>query len=244
MKALDEYITARFGSLLTNLERYHRFNEPETLHQIRVDIKKTKCVLQLMDASLKKFDGHELYLPLRNIFRKANQIRQPQLMVHLLIAHGLEGLPIEQFGDSLKHQEEFRAEIPFYLEQLGGTGKEIKSELKRVRSNDVRNHLRKQMKAIRSRLFPKLKPKDLHKVRKRAKSVVYLAKFSDLLSRRKRKFYAILEDAIGRLHDKELLLEVLNTSPTQIDPATVAGLRKTCARDRKAIGSLANEFYD
>lgn len=243
MKTLDKFVSARFASLLTNLDRYHRFGEPETLHRIRVDIKNIKSVLQLMDASLKKFDGHEQYLPLRNIFRKAAEIRHAEVMLHQLIGHALEGLPIDQLGDPKKLQEEFRSEVSFYLQQIERHGVEIRGQLKRLRKKHLLGYLGWQMKKIKSRFVPKMRAKELHTVRKSIKGVIYLSHFVDLVRKRKLKFYARLEEAIGNLHDQEGLLEFVKETSVQVDPAVIATLRKACARDRKAIAVLAREFY-
>ena len=243
MKAFDKYAKARFDSLHSNLEQYHQFQEQDSLHNIRINVKKIKAVLQVMDAALKKFDGHEQFIPFRNIFRKAGQIRQPEVMLHLLIRHGLEGLPIDKLGDPKKHQDEFHVEIPFYMEQIRSHGKEIRDQLKKVRSRDVLKYLSKQMKAIKSRLVPKMNAKELHYVRKKIKLVVYLSGPVKLLGKKKSTFYSDLEQAIGKLHDQEVLLGFLKASSVPIDPTVITSLRKSCTHDRRAIAAMAKEFY-
>ncbi len=243
MKALDKYVKTHYQSLLNGLQQYHQFQQPDSLHRIRVDIKKIKSVLLVMEASLKKYDGHEQFLPLRNIFRKAGQIRHGEVMMQLLIAHNLEGLPVAPFEDSREHEEEFRAEVPFYIEQMTRHAETVQEDVKGVRAKDLEKFLRKKMKMVQSKLYPVLKPRELHNVRKSIKQLVYLADLLKLLGPRKKRFYSRTEEAIGKLHDKEVLLAFLKTIPKHVDPSTVKTLRKACATDRKVLAQRAKKFY-
>lgn len=243
MKALDKYVKAQYQSLLVGLQQYHQFQQADSLHRIRVDIKKIKSVLLLMESSLKKYDGHEQFLPLRNIFRKAGSIRHGAVMLQLLMAHNLEGLPVAVFEDSKEHEEEFLAEVPFYIEQMTRHAEKVQQDIKSVRSKDIEKFLRKRMKMVQSKLYPVMKPRELHNVRKSIKQVVYLSDLVDQLGDKKKRFYARMEDAIGKLHDNEVLLTFLKTNPEHVDPTTVKGLRKACAADRKVIAQRAKKFY-
>jgi len=243
MKALDKFVRAHFESLINNLNQYHQFQLPETTHRIRVDIKKLKSVLQVMAFSLKKYDSHENYLPLRNIFRKAGLIRHSDVMIRLLIANNLEGLPIAQ-EDTTVHQEAFKAEIPFYIEQMTRHSRETLKLVSDVGRRDLQDFLRKRLKFIKSRLYPVLKPGELHNVRKSIKQLIYLSGLVDLLGAKKQKFYSRMEDAIGQLHDKEVLVSFLKSLAEVADPQVIKALRKACDRDRKAIAQMARKFYD
>ncbi len=229
--------------MLKGLHQYHQFQQQDSLHGIRVDIKKIKSVLLVMEASLKKYDGHEQFLPLRNIFRKAGQIRQGEVMLQLLIAHNLEGLPVAPFEDGKEAEEEFRAEVPFYIELMTRHAEKIQHDVSDVRARDLEKFLRKQMKRVQSRLYPVLKPRELHNVRKSIKQIVYLSDLLDLLSQKKKRFFSRMEEAIGKLHDKEVLLEFLKTIPVQVDQTTVKTLRRACAADRKELEQRAAKFY-
>ena len=84
MKRLEEYTQSEIKSLINHLRDYGRHGKPNALHKIRVDIKKIKAILAVLNGSLKRFKAHKNFIPLRSIFRKAGSIREPDVLAQML----------------------------------------------------------------------------------------------------------------------------------------------------------------
>jgi hypothetical protein len=243
MKTAAEYAIARVQAIVHALEKYHQFQETDSLHRIRVEVKKLKSVIMLLGYADKKFDSHEQYLPLRNIFRKAGQIRQPSVLIEVMLKYGVEGIPVERLGDTQKAAGKFRADTPFYMTVVKKLAKRLKPRLKKIRKRDIMGYVKELEQFLRETFMPRLNARNLHTARKRMKQIVYLTSLTDRLPKEERKFYSRLESAIGLLHDKETLLEFLKAMPRGIAAAQKTLLRKQIASERKAIAMQAKAFY-
>ena len=243
MKSALDYTKSRVQAILHALEKYHQFEEIDSLHRIRVEIKKLKSVILLLGYASRKFDAHEHYLSLRNIFRKAGQIRQPSILIELMLLYGVEGMPVEQLGDARNEAGKFRADVPFYMTQVKKVGRRLKPRLKKLRKRDVAGYVKELEKFIHGSFVPRFNPRKFHTARKRMKQVVYLTGLSDRLSNVDRKFYGKMESAIGGLHDKEILLDFLAGMPRRVATAPKMVLRKQITAERRAIVAEAKAFY-
>jgi CHAD domain-containing protein len=243
MRTAADYAKARVQAILHALENYHQFQETDSLHRIRVEIKKLKSVIMLLGYANKKFDAHEHYLSLRNIFRKAGQVRQPSVLIEVMLLYGVEGMPVERLGDSQKAAGKFRADTPFYMTTVKKLAKKLKPRVKKIRKRDITGYVKELEEFIRGTFLPRLNPRKLHAARKRMKQIVYLTGLTDRLPKEQRKFYSRMESAVGMLHDKETLLEFLMTMPRGIATTQKTLLRKQIAAERKAIALEAKTFY-
>src|SRR5882672_8068588 len=113
MKRLKKFASKPFRALAAHLKTVPANHDTETLHQIRIDIKKIKAVLKLTHDSRKKFRSHKYFLPFRSIFRKADAIRQSEVLASLLTKYPEEGRQLPP----LEHPslETFESKVPNYL---------------------------------------------------------------------------------------------------------------------------------
>jgi CHAD domain-containing protein len=239
MKRLKKFTGKPFRALTTHLKKVPVNHDTETLHQIRIDIKKIKAVLTLIHERRKKFRIHKRFLPFRAIFRKADAIRQSEVLASLLAKYPEEGRQLPQ----TEHPslETFESSIPAYLQTVKAQSKKLKPYLKKIKRRDIGRYLRHQYKKIESKLYPHLSLEDIHKTRKSIKAALFIADSTDHLKKKKEKFYDALQEAIGNLHDKQLLLQLLKKHDG--DRQNHHALRSACARDIRQIRHLATDFY-
>lgn len=242
MKTLEAYAEARVRAILRALEKYHQFQETDSLHRLRVEIKKLKSILLILEHADKRFDAHEEYIALRNIFRKAGQIRQPAVMQELLMAHGME-VPLGRLGDSQKAKDKFRSHTPLFMTRVEKLGKRILPRWKHVRRKEISGYMKSLLKKVRKSFVPSMKTAQLHTTRKRLKKVVYLSRLTKQLSKKEVQFYASLEAAIGSLHDKQVLLEFLGSLPRREVTVQTRPIRLQVEAEREAISKLAGKFF-
>lgn len=243
MKRLNKYTHSRMKRLAAALENYHQFQEIDSLHRIRVEIKKLRAVVQAVAFADRHIDILKAFSPIRKIFRKAGQIRHPGVIRELVLVHGIEGVPPASVADLQAAQDKFRANVPFYISQVQKFDGKLAKWLKRISTEDLAAFVRKREKSVKPVFVPAFKPTRLHRARKRIKQVFYISGLVECVKPKDRKIYSRLEKAIGSLHDKEILLELLATLPGATDPSSVARLRRTCSEERKAIHGMAVNFY-
>ena len=244
MKRFERFAHRQFKSLICDLKEYRDRKKSETLHEIRIDIKKIKAILGLLNASEKQFKAHKNFIPFRNIFRKAGKIRDADVHEHLLRNHEMDKDHCT-IGDVSRQKQfiSFASNIQSFIKTVKRQRNKLEPDLKRVKKNDLSRYLRKQQEEIKSQLFPRPKMRYIHKTRKAVKEVVYLSEPNGSLTSNEINFYDKIQKKIGELHDKQVLLQLLKRQNDQ-DRKTKCEVTKTeCLSDKKEISHLAIDFY-
>ncbi len=242
MKNLTRFANAHFKSLIKNLESFNAIQDKETLHQVRVDVKKIKAVLGIIQYADKKFKRNKYFKPFRNIFRKAGSIREPDVLFKLLLRYSIEGLADDHLARNEKSLvESFRSDIPFFLDVIKEQKKKLKPHLRNISKKDVREYVDKLTKLLASQLTPRVLPDNLHKSRKVIKEILCFSAI-EKLKKRELKFYKIMEEEIGQWHDKQVLLQLLQKSSGQAKLQNKV-LRAESKADIRNISKLARDFY-
>lgn len=212
----------------------------EMLHRMRLEIKKIKTLLRLIQYNHKSFKPRSSFIPFRTIFRACEKIREPQVLHTLVVkfmgdtewqAPDLSG-PIQQFVD----------EIPAYLRNVRKQERILLKEIEKVKSETYNRYLRKKTKTLKHAIYPVFKVGDLHAIRKLIKEVYYL-----LCINNKNKsidpFYKQTDSLIGAWHDKAIVLENMKKSKS---PQT--GLIKKLQEEKRAdianLKRLIKDFYN
>ena len=244
MKRLEEYTQSEIKSLINHLRNYRRQGKPDALHQIRVDIKKIKAVLAAINGCLKGFKAHKNFVPFRNIFRKAGNIREPDVLARMLSRYNLDETVDELMPGNVKRSATaFKSDIPRFIEVVKKSTKKLVAFSKQVHHDDFSSYLVNKKKEVKSQLYPRPKIAMLHKVRKGIKEVVYLSGLEDNGNRREEKFYDEIQDVIGRWHDKRVLLDLLKNNGASGYRAQLRSINSECMSDKREIFRLASDYY-
>jgi CHAD domain-containing protein len=241
MSALEKYTYRRFSRLKKLLRAYSSEEDVEILHGIRVEIKKVKAILQLLNEYLPGFHAHKHFTPLRNIFRKAGQIRQPQVFYELLLRFDVQGLNdsfIPGSRDQRILSRRFRREIPVHISTVRTRRKKLEKSLAKIGRAQIREYLKRRKKALRLKLQGNLSGDALHKARKVIKEIIYLEAMSKKSGKRE-LYLGQLDELIGQWHDRQLLLEVLKKA-RNLDLERLRSERDKAMED---ILKSVSEFY-
>ncbi len=242
MKRFEKYAHREFKSLKKDLKKYLCSREPEVLHQIRVDIKKLKAILGVINDCQKGFKAHKQFIPFRNIFRRAGDIREADVLTQLLLRYHVEGIHVAGLSDNGEHLvADFEADMPRFIRIVKRRMNKLKPYLHRVHRINVRRYLRRKKKKVKSQLYPEADMGMIHEVRKAIKEVIYLSEADGKLKRKEGEFYDKMQDIIGQLHDKQVLLDWLKNEEAGSTPCEV--IKSACHSDKEEIVSLANDFY-
>ena len=213
MKKLSSYASKHFKGLTNSLQSYHQIDDPEVLHSIRVELKKIKSILNLMQFGLPNLKGHKRYIPFRTIFRRAGEIRQPEVIYKLLLQHQIRGITDSQIPNA--DQEErlisaFKKDVPMFIAIVTAKRSKLKEYLENLTEKKARKYLAKRRQQVKRLLFPIFEPEALHKTRKIIKEIIFL----DWVDKDKPSvtFFKKIESRIGQWHDKQVLLKILNSA--------------------------------
>lgn len=240
---LAKYVKTRFNALKRQLRNYTKSPEVETLHKIRVEIKKIKMIFKLVDSCVKKFKFHRNYLPLRMIFRKAGRIREPELIYGLLLRYEIAGIhdgliPQSLVADSLS--KEFIERIPSFIRTIDESKRAVEKYLGKIHNDEVSRYVKRKRKEVRSLLCAKWNRGTLHKARKVIKEINYLSVITERTKKDLDPFYKDMEKLIGQWHDKQVLVPLLKAD----NSSDLNRIKSVSRSERTKLKKLALDFFD
>lgn len=244
MASLKKIAQQHFSSLNKHLENYAEKRESENLHKIRVDIKKIKAILNFVNDRVNGFKAHKNYLPFRKIFRRAGEIREPQVLSGLLLTYNIPGVHDQTIEESSENLiEAFCEDIPSFIDSVNKQWLKLKPFFQRLKRKDVEKYLRKIKKDIKSKLYPKPDMKLIHRVRKWIKTFIYLSGADHQSKKKLKEFYLKEVEAIGQLHDRQVLLNLITKQNGSADKTQIKKIKKECSDLRNRINKSALKYY-
>lgn len=239
MKGLSTYFKRRFTVLSKHL--FQETGDLERFHGIRLEVKKIKTIINLIEFSVKGFKGHKYYIPFRTIFRTAGKVRQVDVFNKL--SGTIEQVRGDHSKDSAAHHQMisvFQGEITPFRSIIKKKYKKLKAALKNVKRKHFEKYLKLKKRELRSQLYPRLNESGLHKTRKVIKEVLYLSPIAGKHKKKLNPFYDELQELVGQWHDKQVLM---SSNKIQKEPAKLKQLKNACSDDLKKIKKLSNNFY-
>lgn len=240
MKRFKNFARNHLQTLKLHLEAYGHHPDPELVHEIRVEVKKIKAVLQVIaGCSRKKFKAHRQFIPFRAVFRNMDAMRQSDVFNAILSNYPGEKIDLPQTDGH--ESNDYESKLPRFMHDIDERTKKINAFLGKVHKKDLLRYLKHVQKEIRAKLYPQLSSKDIHKTRKSIKTVLYISQAVHRLGKRRITFYDRLQESIGTLHDKQLLLNVMSkTGSTKIRHA----LELAIVNELRTIKALTMDFYE
>jgi CHAD domain-containing protein len=243
MKRLEKFTHSHVRSLIRHLENFSRSRVPETIHKIRVDIKKIKSIIQVLGACTTSYHQKKDFRPFRKIFRLTGDIRDTDVLNQMASEHQVKGLQ----GDRLLSSESFvtrlETQIPDFVKRVKRKGNKLESVSGEVDRRDFSRYLQGKKKQVKSELFPLPQMSGIHGVRKDIKEVLYLSQVNGKSKSGKNEFYDKMQDLIGKLHDKQVLVEFVKAHTIEMSQAEEEMIKSACEADEKEIIRLATDFY-
>ncbi len=242
MKGVLRYVNKRFSNLEEELVSYTKDPEVEILHSIRVEIKKIKTLLLLIKYCSKKFKAHKTFIPLRTIFRRAGEIRQPDVFYRLLLLYQIQGVQDEAIPKSksaVRLNDSFIRQIPAHLKTVKRLRQIVSQQAGKINRRCIRKYIEKRKRALRSELHPRLHLDQLHKSRKAMKEIIYLSGVENG-GRKLDKFYRRIESLVGKWHDRQMLTYELIRNKTT---AEVKRLTTENEADIRKIKKMVKKYY-
>lgn len=244
MGRFKKYANHQFKSLVEHLESYREKKDLELLHKIRVDIKKIKAILLLTNDRVKGFKGHKSFIPFRTIFRRAGEIREPEVLTSLLLAYNIPGIHDQSIDrSSEKLALSFSNDVPSFTTIVNKQWLKLKSHFGKVKRKDLVHYLKKTKRNIKAKLYPEPATDLIHKARKLMKEFMYLSQATRRSEKKVNQFYKTEVELIGELHDRQVLLNLLTKSNGAVDKILIQKIKIECNAKKTKIKKRALQFY-
>lgn len=242
MKALKKYVSRRVDNLYSLLIATKFSDDPEILHQIRLEIKRLKAVLDLLKFENKAFKAHKTFIPLRNIFREAGKIREPIELRKHLTQFTSNNVVVKLIPMATpKFTQNFKKKISGFIKGVKKVERKVLKKSERIDRKLSKKFLTNLDKVIKKNLFPKLNPFTLHRTRKTIKELIYLAPLS-MKKKNIPSFFTETANTIGLWHDKQLVLELLRQNQAANTEA-IQKLKESCDQELEKIERIVTNYY-
>ena len=197
----------KINGVADNLSLFVKDQNPEALHQMRVEVKKAHSLLKLQEFKNPNNKTIYFFRPVRKIFKAGGLIREAQLNLENLdtisiqdekIRHLLQCIVEKETKAFLFKARDFGDHVKGSVEK---TLKKVEAVPNKAISNFFRTHLQLASKNLKRKLFIN----HLHESRKSLKVLIHLHELSPNYQmgelRLNWPYLDLLQDKIGKWHD-------------------------------------------
>ena len=246
-KTEKEYFNDQWDKLKAYLKSFIENEDQEQLHNFRVQVKKVRAMLTMLDAYTK----HQLlkdFKPVKKIFKQGGAIRDAYL--HLKAAEHYK-LDNEQFKISQQSIvddgiQQFKLQKAEYTKTVKKAYSIIERSIEPISNKDIVDFYKTELTLISAALEVVAFDDTLHRCRRQIKILMYNLKFTAKALEGKlqvnEKYLNQLQTAIGNWHDNVLAIELFS-SPELNEKAIVTKLKRQNTRLKKSIITLSVDFY-
>jgi CHAD domain-containing protein len=226
---LEDYCERQTPRLLADLRTAFVGREREGVHNLRVDVKRLRAYVRLIDRIAPGFDAPAAYRPVRRLFRSSSTLRDIQIQIGFLAGKAAFSFPAERLNEwynelksrEMKARRPFEAEArKFSLLALTGLKNWVAGSLKGIPEGMVaaraEQSLQTQLRRMRDLASAKqLTDQELHQTRIRSKEARYTLEMIDQGGGRPEARVGLndklraVHQALGRWHDRQVAFDGL-----------------------------------
>ena len=222
------------------------------IHELRVEIKKTKALFTLIACANSRFRKRKYFKPFRKLFDISGDVRCVQVEQELLKKYLTDEQ--DKYLDHLRHEEIEKSKALEELIQskmitkLKDKNRKILPFLDAVTEKDIKRFLKKDAKKLSSLTERKIfRERDLHVIRKRLKNFYFIAKsaYSHIVI--PDPWNKLLE-LLGHWHDSQVSIEHLRkaiyvSSYNQSEIDRLYAVKQELIVDREKIFDQISSTY-
>lgn len=235
MKTLVAYFKKRKEAITNLLEKPRHLYTRGTFHQLRIEIKKYKALINLTHFCSKDFKQHKNFKPFKRLFRQAGKIRDLQLEEAMLKKLDSDHLLCQYYNNlkkkRLKEQGKFFLMVHKKFKTiLKKKYSAIASFLVTIHPKKTTRYIRKKRKNLKKLLIQgELQPQQFHGLRKQLNSLKYNLKCLSVKHKNNFLFRnSNLPALIGQWHDAQVMIKRLEKAihTGGINPEELSQLEK------------------
>lgn len=246
-KTEKAYFDEQWVQMVTHFKAFTKTGDQEELHLFRVQVKKLRAILELLDSASSRHKLSKDLKPVRQIFKHCGNIRNAYINLQLGARYQLKN---EEFIMGQLHviesgTDEFKEQGKKYLKIIKASYDAIGDDLKAIADDDIIEFYQTNLEQV-AQAFTDLQFNDeLHRARKQVKTLLYnrkiAAKALDGKLQLDNAYLDKLQDHIGNWHDNILALELFSTAGLN-DKQVVTKIKRQNTRLKRSITVLAYDF--
>jgi CHAD domain-containing protein len=246
-KQEEKYLDKEWKEMNAHLQKFLESGDQEALHRFRVQIKKLKAMLSLVEDAASKHGLLKDFKPVRKIFKYAGGIREAHMNLQLGETYEIknEAFETDQQRIIAEGTSQFMLQGKKFLKNIKHAHKLLRKQLPNVEDKAIAAYYQKQLREIATNLAVSGFNEDMHTNRKLIKILVYNHKLTEKALNGSIPFNTEyldkLQEAIGKWHDN-IVAAQLFSSPELNDQPVVTKIKRKNAGLKRSISALTEDF--
>jgi CHAD domain-containing protein len=249
MKKKEEakYLEKEWKDLDTHLKAFLESGDQEELHQFRVQTKKLRAMLNLLEHASRRHGLLKEFKPVRKMFKYAGDIRDAHTNLELSSRYALKNDSFEARQQQIIEEgtNEFREQAKKYTKKIRDAYKNLKKQLPHIDDSAIAEFYKKQLEQIADNLETPRFTEDMHTNRKLIKILVYNRKLAGEALNGSLTFNLAyldqLQNSLGEWHDNIVAAELFSSAEVN-DKQVSTLIKKKNNNVKRRIRTLANDF--
>lgn len=202
-----DYLKERITGVADNLSHFVKDQNPEALHQMRVEIKKVNSLLRLQVFANPKSKTVYCFRPVKKLFKQAGLIREAQLNLENLESIQVKDEKLELLIQTIigKETKKFFVNAVDSEKKLKRSSEKTLKKVESVPENKALDFFRINLKFVSKNLKRRLYINRLHESRKSIKILIHIHELSPKYQIGELEinwiYLDLLQDKIGKWHD-------------------------------------------
>lgn len=248
-KTQKAYFNDEWEQMKAYLDAFFQSGDQEKLHRFRVQVKKLKAMLMLLDAATPESKLLKGFKPVKKIFKQSGHIREAYINLQLANRYYLdnEDFITEQVNAMEKSILDFCAHSKKYTKTIKEVHDKLEGDLRSADNEEISEFYKRNLDEIAFTLSKLNFNDQLHNCRKQIKTLVYNRKIAqkalDGRLNLNNDYLDQLQDRIGDWHDNVLAMELFSM-PGTIEKPIITRIKRQNTRLRKSISILASNFEE
>lgn len=240
-----KYFEKQWTEMKSGLKSFLKEENQEDLHRFRVQVKKLRAFLILLDSAADNSKILGNFKPVRKVFKSAGEIRNAFMNQKLTKIMNIDRGEFinDQLQLQLKSTKKFKSSKIRFIKDLKDTHGVLEKKIKAVDNLHISLFYQNQLNKIATILAKPKFGEQLHECRKLVKILMYNYKpaHAALGSSLNDEYLDQVQTAIGDWHDHILTLDLLSGTEFMINNST---FQREGRKLRKNIISLTKDFYN
>jgi CHAD domain-containing protein len=241
------YFDDQWDLMQTHFKAFIKTDEQEELHLFRVQVKRLRALLELLDTNS---SGHHLskdFKPVKKIFKHCGDIRSAYINLQFGVQYKFsnEEFLVNQMYAIESSTNEVKELGRSYLKTIKATHNEISDDLRAISNNAIVEFYRSKLDRVTEGLNKLEFNDDLHDTRKQIKILIYNRKIARRALDGKLQLNNVYLDKIqaiiGDWHDNILALELFSSVELN-DKQIVTRIKRQDTRLKRSIAVLVQNF--